>query len=187
MTGVEIGELIVSLIDVVAWPLVAVGGVVMLWRLLPRIIPYIESVSGRGWRVNLRPTVEELTMRARSLGSADDEDASPIRPLEVVAEPRMTIMMAWASVERAIAELAGVPGARTSTRRQIDTLFRRGAIDGQLAAVLRDMHAVRNLIAHSTDVQQPQDLDERTVRIYVEAAARLQRLVEHYQETDDPI
>lgn len=185
MTGVEIGELIVALIDVAGWPLVAVGGFFLLWRFLPKIIPYIQSISGRGWRVDIRPTIEELTVRTRSLGPVDDEDASPIRPPEVIVDARMTIIAAWASVETAIAELAGVHGARTSTRRQIELLRQNDVIDDPLAAVLRDMQAVRNLIAHSTDVQQ-QDLDERTVQIYVDAAARLQRHVEHYQQRGNP-
>ncbi len=180
MTGVEIGELVVAVFDVLVWPIVAVGGLILLWRLLPKIIPYIQSISGRGWRIDLKPTVEGVTERVRSLEPVDDEDTSPTTLFEVVGDPRMTIITAWASVERAIAELAGVGGARTSPRRQIELLRQNSVIDDPLASVLREMQALRNLIAHGTDVQQ-QDLDERTVQIYVDAAARLQRHIEHYR------
>ena len=71
-----------------------------------------------------------------------------------------------------------------STRKQVEVLRKGGVIDESLAAVLQDMGAVRNLIAHGGDVHT-QDIDKRTVQIYVEAAARLELSVEQLQQSVD--
>lgn len=94
--------------------------------------------------------------------------------------------MSWASVERAIAELAEARdiGRRMSMRKQVELLHRGGVIDDQLAAVLQDMRVVRNLIAHGGDVHT-QKLDRGTVQVYIEAAARLELIVERLQQSVD--
>ena len=134
--------------------------------------------------MSFRQVFQEVTAKARSLESVD-EDSTP-RIFDIDADPRVTILMSWASVERAIAELAEARdiGRRMSMRKQVELLHRGGVIDDQLAAVLQDMRVVRNLIAHGGDVHT-QELDRGTVQVYIEAAARLELIVERLQQSVD--
>lgn len=180
----ELVELLVSLLDAAAWPLVAVVALLMLRSPLSKLVPLIEKVRYKDWQVDFRPVFQELTKKTRSL-EAVDEDLSP-RTFYVDTDPRITILASWASVERAIADLAETRhvSRRASIRKQVELLRKDGVIDDSLAAVLQDMAAVRNLIAHGRDVRTIH-LDKATVQMYVEAAAHLELSVEGLQQSDD--
>ena len=183
MSSMSLGDLIVSLLNAVAWPLVAIVALCMLRVPLSKLILLIEKVRYNGLQVEFRPFIQELTEKTKSLDTVD-RDLIP-KMLDFDADPRITILASWASVERAIAELAEARhvSRRASTRRQVELLRRADVISDPLASILQDMGAVRNLVAHGQDVRA-EDLDQRTVQVYVEAAAYLEATVVRLQQSD---
>ena len=178
-----LSELTLAFIDTLAWPIVAICALFVLRAPLSELILRIERVSYSGLQVDFRSFIQELTEKTKSLDTVD-MDSIP-RALDVGSDPRITILASWASVERAIAELAEIRhvSRRASTRRQVELLRRAGVINDRLASVLQDMGAVRNLVAHGQDVRA-EDLDETTVQFYIEAASFLEATVGQLQQGD---
>ena len=159
---------------------IAIAAMIILRSPLSDVIKRISEIRFRGARV----TIQQLTERTEAL-EVGGEDPAP-RTFGVETDARITILASWASVERAIAELAKSRHLRPrSTQRLIEQLRKAGIIDYSLASILRDMGSMRNFIAHSEDLSN-QYLDTGTVQHYVEAAARLELTVERLkeQETD---
>ena len=179
----SLSEVILSFINTLAWPVVVMFALFMLRAPLSELILRIERVSYSGLEVDFRSFIQKLNEKTKSLDTFD-LDSVP-KAIDVRTDPRITILASWASVERAIAELTEARGVsrRTSTRRQVELLRRSGVINDQLASVLQDMGAVRNLVAHGQDVSA-EDLDETAVQDYIEAASFLEASVGQLQQGD---
>ena len=140
----------------------------------------LETIRYKDLELNFRRTVQDAAERAESLVAVDEATLEDSLPGTLDPDPRITILKSWASVETAIEDLAGAHRQelgqvdRMSTRRRVEMLRQAGLIDHALAAVLHDMGAVRNLIAHGGDIP----LDDDTVREFSRAAARVTSVVE---------
>ena len=180
MTGAEVRDLIVSLTDSLAWPAFAVIALFVLRPFLWKLGSLIETIRYKGLELNFRRTVQDTAERAEALVAVDESTVESSLPGTLDPDPRITILKSWASVETAIEDLASAHKDdlgrvdRVSTRRRVEMLRQANKIDNSLAAVLHDMGAVRNLIAHGGDIP----LHDDTVREFSRAAARVASIVE---------
>ena len=189
MTGSEWLDFMVSLTDSLAWPAAAIVALLILEPYLKELISLIETIRFKGLELNLNQSVDNTADKVASLETVDESIAEDPLPEVLDPDPRMAIIKSWASVETAVEDLASankqVLGRveRISTRRRVEKLRRSGLIDDSLAAVLRDMGSVRNVVAHGGDIS----LHDATVREYARAASRLASIVEQQLETQSSV
>ena len=180
MTGAEVRDLIVSLTNSLAWPAFAVIALLMLRPILWKLSSLIETIRYKGLELSFRRTVQDAAEKAEALEALDESTVEGSLPGTLDPDPRITILKSWASVETAIEDLARAHSRelgrvdRVSTRRRVEMLRQSNKIDNSLAAVLHDMGAVRNLIAHGGDIP----LHDETVLEFSRAAARVASIVE---------
>ena len=130
--------------------------------------------------MSFRRIVQEAAERAASLVADDEATVDDSLSGTLDPDPRITILKSWAAVETALEDLARAHRQELgqvdpmSTHRRVEMLRRARVIDHELVAVLYDMGAVRNLIAHGGDIP----LDGDTVREFSRAAARVASVVE---------
>ena len=159
MTGAEVRDLVVSLIDSLAWPTFALIALLVLRPLLWKLGSLLETIRYKGLELNFRQTVQNAADRAESLKVEDEAEVEDSLPGTLDPDPRITILKSWAAVEAAIEDLARAHRQelgqvdRLSTRRRVEMLRQSDVIDPALAAVLQDMGGVRNLIAHGGDIR----------------------------------
>lgn len=192
MSGAETRDLIVSLVDSLAWPLFAL---VIIWMLRPhleKLISLTRTIRYKGFELDLNQSVEEAASGAsEALPEIDISTLDASLQETADEDPRITILKSWASVEEAIEglvmanreTLAGIGRIdRMSTRRRVQALSQTNLIDNSLASVLYDLGGVRNLIAHGHGI--PLDtLNADTVWNFSKAAAQVVSIIEQQRDS----
>ena len=184
MTCTEFGDFIVSLADVLAWPLFATTAFFLLRPQLVKLFSLVETIKYKDLELSFRRTLQDAAERVESLERVNDSTVQEFLPGTLDPDPRIAILKSWAAVETAIENLARTyqhklgKVERVSTYRRVEMLRKADLIDSSLAGVLHDMRAARNLIAHGGDIP----LNTDTVQIFLRAAAHLATVVEQQFE-----
>lgn len=176
----EIRDIVVPILDSLAWPAFALIALLLIRPYLNTLINLVESIKYKGVELNFQKAVKEAATKAESIPLTDEQDELESLVEMTDPDPRIAVIKSWANVEAAIEELAqaheGVLGNthRISTRKRLSRLRGAQLIDNTLAGVLFDMGAARNMIAHGADIA----LDPSTVQLFMQAAAHLALIVE---------
>ena len=187
MTGVEIRDLIASLIDSLAWPVVVLITLSVLCPHLGTLVSLLSSIRYKDLELVFRRAVQDTTEKAASFGAVDADELAYRESLPEVLDrdPRIAVLKSWALVETAIEDLARAHQddlglrRRVPTYKRVDALRSASLIDPSLAGLLHDMRATRNLIAHGRDIH----IDDDTVRAFARAVAHVATVVQQQLKT----
>ena len=185
MTWKEVGDLIVALLGIVAWPSVVLVVLLKYKPQLGELISLIEQIRVKGFGMSLDATVKKINTEAESLAGEDPASATP-PDVTFIDDPRITVLNSWANVQELVHQLAsrnqdrlGRSTNRMAVRSRINLLRKAGIIDPHLGGLLLDMGGIRNQIAHGRDVE----IHPETVKFFAEAASRVEAILE--QQLDD--
>jgi hypothetical protein len=107
MSGAEVRDLIASLVDSLAWPLFAL---VIVWILRPnleKLVSLIRTIRYKGLELDLNESLQEAASgAAEALPDVDNSTLDASLRESADADPRITVLKSWASVEEAIQGLA---------------------------------------------------------------------------------
>ena len=183
-TTTTILDSLVPLVDALAWPLVALTLALIFRKPLGALIPLIERIRFPGGEVRLRERLEETRSQAEL--SLPPQDPLLIdERIEDVAEtyPRGAMIETWLLIERELIDLAEnrnvhlSQSQRRSARQVARTLVAADILDDSVAAIVDDLQAIRNSVAHSIAISPSGD-DAReyaTTAALVSAAIRAKR------------
>ena len=191
MSAVEVGDLVVSLVNSLAWPLLFAFLALLFKPQVTSLIGLIHNIKYKGLEINLNQSVEKVVEGAtKALSEVSDPPPEPNLQQMSDTDPRITILYSWASLENAIRRLAlanrevlglSVRVDRMSARRIIQTLHQSEIINSSLADILYEMGELRNLIAHAEDISS-RSLDPDIVERFARAASRVTQIVERRME-----
>ena len=154
-TTTEIIDFIVALVDALIWPALILALVLMLRKPLADLIPLVERIRFHGLEVNFfRERLGEVVSRSDRI--LPSPESSPVDE-RILADFSSTgaIIESWLLVEREMMDLAEshhlslTAQQRRVPQRMAQALARAGIIDDDLAAVVRDLREVRNIVAHT--------------------------------------
>ena len=156
-------QFIAAIVDSVVWPITAIVGLLLLKSQLPAFFPFVERLKYRGFEVEFRKSVQQLTKQSRSalLALTSDEQTDESRNrLYALAEasPPAAILEAWLQVEAAAAEAIRLkepslaPKVRMAAPLRIgDMLTRTGILSAEQLLVFHQLRDLRNKAVHITD------------------------------------
>ena len=167
---------IVSLVDALAWPVVAVIVVFMLRKPLGHLIPLIEKIRFKDMEVYFRQLIEQTTSQVDAVSPSLDTPPIDERIQDLArVYPRGAIIESWILIERAVVDLvearqSPVPRSRQkSTRQVVAMLEKAGILDEDLAKIVKDLNVIRNGVVHTQDLS-PSSGDAQE---YISTAARV--------------
>ena len=179
-----IQDSIVPLVDVLAWPLVALALALLFRKPLAALIPFIERIKFPGGEVRLRERLEKTRSQVELSLPLQDPPLIDER-IQDVSEtyPRGAMIESWLLIERELMDLAEnhsvrmSPSQRRTPRRVAQALVAARVLDESLAAIVSDLQAIRNSVVHSINIS-PSSTDAReyaTTAVRVVAAIREKR------------
>ena len=172
-------EFIADLARSLAWPFVAaLGALFIRWpvvALLREVLPSLEKLKFRDFEVVFDRRLTKIESNAAAIGQEGSSPSIDERIEDTFSiNPRSAVIESWLTVEAAVTELARAHDIQARLPRQrspidlLHTLEQRGIVPHKLAAMLRDLRAVRNQVAHELEISLEPDMARR----YAEAASR---------------
>jgi hypothetical protein len=166
-----------SLVGSLAWPAMVVVLAVIFRPQVTRLFSTVRRLKWGSLDADLDERLEAVTREAEqvlpppqrpSQDAAESEStfARILRradPLERLAEdaPRAAIIDAWIAVEDALRAAAGRAGVGThlpvTSASVLNELGRRGIVDPSLAALINELHALRNEAVHAREFKVGRD------------------------------
>lgn len=182
MTAADVLDLIKSLASSLAWPLFIFWAVWLIREPLKKLISRIDTIKYKDLEMTVNSDMENIGERAEALEpETSDFQAEILGTFD--EDPQITVIKSWASVEDSIERLLNKMrpqlgwSGRMYTTKGIHILRHANIIEPELASLLLDMRAVRNLVAHGRET----NLLDHNVRRYVEAATRVASIVDERQ------
>lgn len=153
MTGLEFAS---SLIDHLLWPLVVVAAFFLFRRPLSALIGRMTHYEGLGQRLDFGAALAEAEGSVdKATEGAGASKKQPTRPNalaeEADASPSFVIIQAWEELETGLENLreATQPGRKGLWNGRIPPdLVGRDGITPQFAKAVRELHDLRNRVAH---------------------------------------
>jgi len=156
-------DLIVKLISNVAWPLAIFLALIKFKKEVSHLMSRIKKVSVAGSEVEMSD-LPEVALDEQL------ENVSPEQQVKATLDPRGSIISAWLNLEAEIYKLYqfynldkgvspnGSPRrAHVSPSRMVNDLIRIGALSTEDTALIKDLMAIRNRVAHEIDFEVSED------------------------------
>ena len=176
---------LVPLVDVLAWPLVALALALIFRKPFFALIPLIERIKFPGGEVNLRKRLDETRSQAeRTLPF--QEPPSIDERIQDIAEtyPRGAVIESWLLIERELTDMAeGLdvsisPSRRRSPGQVAQALVAAGILDDSVLRIVNDLRTIRNSVVHSNSISPSRD----DAREYAITAARVVAAIRERRE-----
>jgi len=190
---VELGSLIIQIIQVGAWPLAVVIIVIILRVPLGRAIMALSKLRYKGLELEFNKNLEDAEDKVSKLGLPPPEDARIIPDLTVPSQPRdrlfelarlyprAAITETWRLVEgslRQIAEASDIALRGPKVERElIHRLIDNAKLEGGILGLYDNLRKMRNNAVHSFESEIDVDEAMRYVDLGLSLVAQLQRLL----------
>jgi hypothetical protein len=182
---VNIAELIVKLIEVIAWPAIALIALIMLRKPLAELIPLARRVRYRDLELEFEQEVQELRAEAaEELPEAEAERVASEAAVEARLKqmtrvsPSSAILEGWNELERAAVRLImhheiDIDPDDPAPLKQIERILEE-LIDTPKVKIFGDLRRLRNKVAHAPRY----DVSPRQAAAYVDVALKLKRYLD---------
>lgn len=146
---------VIAIIEILAWPLIALAIVWMIRKPLASLLPAIQKIKIRDFEVEfqrqLKESLEEIS-RASDVGingDHSDERLSDVLKLS----PDQALLAAWSALENCAREkvedlLPNDESFKSPLERPLDYLEYKGALTPTTAKTIRDLRSLRNQVVH---------------------------------------
>ena len=147
------------IIEILVWPLTIIVIVMLLRAPLSELVPTLKKLKYKDLELEFEREANKILAEAeRDLPEALEEKKQRIKTTDVMfsrsrPEPATEILESWRNLELNIRDLAkehNVQGGR-STRSLVDALVLNGLISKEGAAIILDLAAFRNKVAHTNE------------------------------------
>lgn len=149
----------IRLLDVLAWPAVALVAVLLFRKDLSSILRRIRQFETSTAKMMFNEELEQVERTIPETPRIESEESNKwLSEMKAIAKlnPRAAIIEAWTSIEIACVELGLVQGAtmpRFSPKALEEFLFRIPDFDREMIKRVMDLRRLRNRVTHGMDAE----------------------------------
>jgi len=189
----EIANLIVRILEAIAWPLAIIIIILIFKRQFGRAILTLSKLKFKDLEVEFSKALKDAEYETRELRLPSPKDVRSIpepvvptsaydRLFQIAAiSPRAAITEAWRTIELFTMEAAKVQGVEirgpVAGTRVIRSLVQRGILEEGVLRLYENLRRMRNEIAYAVEFEIDSEAAIRYVDLALSLAHRLQMLI----------
>lgn len=185
----EIAELVLAYVKVLAWPLVALFILMIFRRQIIGLLGRVRRAKMPGFEFHIADQIRELSEQSETLPELAEAQKSTKLDSDGAVEPEPAtllgrMLIAWSDLEHAASEVAFRRGSphRTNLGVLFADLHSDGVVSLDTALVARSLQDVRNIIVHrATEAILLPDVVENFAETARNLATVLRAVPQHYR------